>query len=1137
MVGGITQSGLNLQQQAIGTTQPLRFVSMHLGSGTPSTSDLGTITSLVADEVTIPIQRTSYFTPNYVQTTANLSLVDINADFVYHELGVYASVGNNTPQLYAYFYQMEGERISKLDLVERTLAIDVFVDKAVNLDVTIDNSVVWVNKREFFSHTDDITNPHNVTKQQVGLGSLENLPLTTLNDVQRGEVKHTYLTHDIADAFVTQKLTEHTQEENPHNITKSTLGLGNVQNYSVASQEEVQSNIVPNNKYTTPHLVDLQTLNKILTGAYLLSSFTDYTDLLRKDGLTVGPNLSLIETEDGLKLTYIGSTQIGTISWQDIISGNFAQHPDVMSTLSNYLKSITSTDRSITVTKDGNKIDLSVNFKAPTFKEIEGNPVTNQLLANLLNAKLSQTQIFNSDDIIKEQLSDGNICFKLRNTNKAITWADLTGQPSSNVTLTEYIKSLIPKVEEQKIDISTYIKAGNNVTITKNSDNTITINSTATSTGTGGGTGGTTTTTVSFVDIKGSPTDNVALSQLLEQYMTINEGLQLNAYIGEINTKLGEEPLKTTSQTITGAVNECFQSVSDGKSKVALAITEKGVTTNATDTFTTMASNIASIQTGAELPQWDLKFYKHFVKDTTNLSGYGTLETGYANGNNYAPYAISTFHKHLDYNSYECNVFETEYSTEDFKQSHLGFLLFRLYGDKSTWYIHNLVDKSTKSFVDMNYAFYSITPNGLYAVGTTNNSAVVKLNLKTGDVSSIAMGYVNFPYVDDTCTYFASDRYLYAIEKSGLISINLPNGYTPLGFVGKYLYVSYSSSYTGTGKGEVYQLTLSGSTYTEKKVATAYNAMLSHDTLFCVEYTEDGKYQLKSYDGATLEHLATGVVTTSYSMEVTGPNQVGAPMEGSYEYSIVDRKRSYVMILYGTTEFVSKTFANNGLFYVTMTHCLKGQIQNNVAVPLGFLDSNIVYSISPNGLHGIVRKSDGYLYYYDVANNTYGVKLTQASTDARIDNTGKIIATSNYLYKLNGETMESIGYYGPPLDRDVTRFVYGTKGYYYNGSTVEETYYVSTGSDFPYYLDTIRQKIYDISDIDEMKQIGFYPANATIIHDCFVTSTTTNPLHTFSKVLTPNVMSLTPTRFVPKSSTTTRISPTLSINGAYTITK
>lgn len=54
-------------------------------------------------------------------------------------------------------------------------------------------------------------------------------------------------------------------------------------------------------------------------------------------------------------------------------------------------------------------------------------------------------------------------------------------------------------------------------------------------------------------------------------------------------------------KTISDEVAEVKKSVSDGKSKVASAITEKGVSTEATDTFDMMAENIGKIQTGISL--------------------------------------------------------------------------------------------------------------------------------------------------------------------------------------------------------------------------------------------------------------------------------------------------------------------------------------------------------------------------------------------------------------------------------------------------------------------------------------------------------------------------------------------------------
>ena len=51
-------------------------------------------------------------------------------------------------------------------------------------------------------------------------------------------------------------------------------------------------------------------------------------------------------------------------------------------------------------------------------------------------------------------------------------------------------------------------------------------------------------------------------------------------------------------KTISDEVAEVKKSVSDGKSKVASAITDKGVATEATDTFDTMTENIRKISGG-----------------------------------------------------------------------------------------------------------------------------------------------------------------------------------------------------------------------------------------------------------------------------------------------------------------------------------------------------------------------------------------------------------------------------------------------------------------------------------------------------------------------------------------------------------
>lgn len=68
----------------------------------------------------------------------------------------------------------------------------------------------------------------------------------------------------------------------------------------------------------------------------------------------------------------------------------------------------------------------------------------------------------------------------------------------------------------------------------------------------------------------------------------------------------------TQPKSFVDFVTQVKKSVSDGKSKVASAITDKGVATEATDTFDTMAENVGKIQTGTSNSQ---------ILSTTMISG------------------------------------------------------------------------------------------------------------------------------------------------------------------------------------------------------------------------------------------------------------------------------------------------------------------------------------------------------------------------------------------------------------------------------------------------------------------------------------------------------------------------------------
>ena len=67
-----------------------------------------------------------------------------------------------------------------------------------------------------------------------------------------------------------------------------------------------------------------------------------------------------------------------------------------------------------------------------------------------------------------------------------------------------------------------------------------------------------------------------------------------------------------TSNQVQGAIDELFQSVSDGKSLIAEAITDKGVNTSSSASFATMALNIMNIKTENQIKT------AYFNTDTSN---------------------------------------------------------------------------------------------------------------------------------------------------------------------------------------------------------------------------------------------------------------------------------------------------------------------------------------------------------------------------------------------------------------------------------------------------------------------------------------------------------------------------------------
>lgn len=98
----------------------------------------------------------------------------------------------------------------------------------------------------FVAHTNDLNNPHQVTKAQVGLDKVENYGISTGAEAASGVRNDVYLTPAALNTAMQQRVDavigpHINSQANPHGVTKTQVGLGNVPNYAMASSTMAQA--------------------------------------------------------------------------------------------------------------------------------------------------------------------------------------------------------------------------------------------------------------------------------------------------------------------------------------------------------------------------------------------------------------------------------------------------------------------------------------------------------------------------------------------------------------------------------------------------------------------------------------------------------------------------------------------------------------------------------------------------------------------------------------------------------------------------------------------------------------------------------------------------------------------------------
>lgn len=89
----------------------------------------------------------------------------------------------------------------------------------------------------------------------------------------------------------------------------------------------------------------------------------------------------------------------------------------------------------------------------------------------------------------------------------------------------------------------------------------------------------------------------MAYGAIIGQTPTVQASAEMTSYNNDNTSSV------ITADNIQGAIDQLFTSVSNGKSQIASAITDMGVSTSANDSFAQMATNIGNIETGYDTSQ------------------------------------------------------------------------------------------------------------------------------------------------------------------------------------------------------------------------------------------------------------------------------------------------------------------------------------------------------------------------------------------------------------------------------------------------------------------------------------------------------------------------------------------------------
>lgn len=296
----ITNAGIELLKNAL-SGETITVTAIKSGAGKVDVSALKSQTAVSSIKQSGTVQGVTK-TNETIKIGVLFSNAGLSAGYSMTQLGIYAKGSTGSEVLFAISQSTTGKEVPAESAMPSWSLVHNFYIKLnndVKMTATVDPEgyvTFETMQTALNTHTGNKSNPHSVTKSQVGLGNVPNVATndqtptysdtTTLVTLSSGE--------KISIAFAKIKLAITTlinhlaNKSNPHGVTKSQVGLGNVENKSSATirGELTKGNVTTALGFTPANQTDMTNAQDAITQLNSDKEYKTYST----DGISIEIN-------------------------------------------------------------------------------------------------------------------------------------------------------------------------------------------------------------------------------------------------------------------------------------------------------------------------------------------------------------------------------------------------------------------------------------------------------------------------------------------------------------------------------------------------------------------------------------------------------------------------------------------------------------------------------------------------------------------------------------------------------------------------------------------------------------------------------------------------------------------------------